>query len=210
MGTRGLIGFKLDGEYRASYNHFDSYPEGLGQEIVDFLLSLNPETRATLVARVRELTWVDGTNTKPSAAEQERYKHLARTDVGNQRLDDWYCLLRNVQGAQCLPLILSGVLKHMSDDTSFAKDSLFCEWAYFINLDDNTLETWRGFQKLPERDNPFGESHGSGPYASEYYPIKMIDSVSLDKLDKDHMSGIEAKVNAEDGDEEIEAPVQEI
>jgi len=41
--------------------------------------------------------------------------------------------LRNVQGADALPHILDGTLSHLTDNTSFEEDELFCEWAYFID-----------------------------------------------------------------------------
>lgn len=30
MGTRGALGFIKAGEHKVTYNHYDSYPEGLG------------------------------------------------------------------------------------------------------------------------------------------------------------------------------------
>ena len=33
MGTRGFVGVKVDNTIKGSYNHFDSYPDGLGQDI---------------------------------------------------------------------------------------------------------------------------------------------------------------------------------
>lgn len=36
MGTRGAYGFYKDGQNKLTYNHFDSYPEGLGNTVVDF------------------------------------------------------------------------------------------------------------------------------------------------------------------------------
>lgn len=40
MGTRGLVGFIILGRKRGFYNHFDSYPEGLGEDIVRFFMAL--------------------------------------------------------------------------------------------------------------------------------------------------------------------------
>ena len=37
MGTRGLLGWKVNGEYHGAYNHWDSYPEGLGMEIAQWV-----------------------------------------------------------------------------------------------------------------------------------------------------------------------------
>ena len=36
MSTRGLTGFRLNGTLKAMYNHSDSYPEHLGQQVVEF------------------------------------------------------------------------------------------------------------------------------------------------------------------------------
>ena len=40
MGTSGAIGFVVDGKEFVAYNHFDSYPENLGKEVVEFIRSL--------------------------------------------------------------------------------------------------------------------------------------------------------------------------
>lgn len=42
MGTRGLRIIRHRGRYYVYYNHFDSYPEGLGQVIVD-AIPLDPQ-----------------------------------------------------------------------------------------------------------------------------------------------------------------------
>jgi hypothetical protein len=35
MGTRGLLFIRWEGRYYVYYNHYDSYPEGLGEAIVE-------------------------------------------------------------------------------------------------------------------------------------------------------------------------------
>ena len=37
MSTRGAVGIVCNGEEKIGYNHYDSYPEGLGVEVLDFL-----------------------------------------------------------------------------------------------------------------------------------------------------------------------------
>lgn len=56
MGTRGLLGLIIKGKRHGAYNHFDSYPSGLGQDIVAFLLSLTEEDIKNMAARVAEIT----------------------------------------------------------------------------------------------------------------------------------------------------------
>lgn len=37
MGTRGAIGFYKDKNEKVCYNHFDSYPTGLGEDLISYL-----------------------------------------------------------------------------------------------------------------------------------------------------------------------------
>jgi len=114
MGTAGVLGFIILGQRYATYNHWDSYPEGLGKDIVEFILSLTPEDYTTMAQLVTELTWVDSEST-PSPELQERYQKLGFTDlsVSSRSPKEWYCLLRKTQGAAALPAIQSGDLKHV-------------------------------------------------------------------------------------------------
>ena len=40
MGTRGVTGFVADGKWYVTYNHFDSYPEYLGMQVLNFAKKL--------------------------------------------------------------------------------------------------------------------------------------------------------------------------
>lgn len=52
MGTRGLLGFIISGRRHASYNHFDSYPSGLGAQVAKFILGLDEEGKCAMLIRV--------------------------------------------------------------------------------------------------------------------------------------------------------------
>ncbi|KAI9709320.1 MAG: hypothetical protein M1820_003440 [Bogoriella megaspora] len=164
MGTRGLIGFKSKGRRRATYNHFDSYPSGLGADIVKFLLSLTPDQWEKMIEQTNKIHWIRTDENESVEPElQEKYSKLGFSDttVGKRDLGDVYCLLRNVQGAAALQPILDGTLQHLKDNSDFAKDALFCEWAYYIDFEERTLEVWKGFTDSGEielRHNlPFNE-----------------------------------------------------
>ncbi|KAE8453220.1 hypothetical protein EG329_011287 [Mollisiaceae sp. DMI_Dod_QoI] len=108
-----------------------------------FILSIGTEGWDKMALLLKDLEWVDGAS--PASPElQEKYTELGFCDlsVNRRQADDWYCLLRNVQGAEALPEILNGNLKHMIQSVKFLEDRLFCEWAYFVNFEERTFETW--------------------------------------------------------------------
>jgi len=137
MGTRGLLGFIIRGQRHSAYTHYDGYPEGLGQEIVEFILNLTPEDYATMARLVADITWVDWHSTVSPELE-ERYQKLGYADltmpmtVGSND-PRWYYILREVQGAAALPAIQSGELKHMLESRRFFNDNLSCD-CFSLNL----------------------------------------------------------------------------
>lgn len=60
MGTRGLIGFIIKGVRKAAYNNNDSYPSGLGNDIVRFISSLTEEEIIDMQAKVEAVSTISG------------------------------------------------------------------------------------------------------------------------------------------------------
>lgn len=178
MGTRGAIGFRLDEKDYLAYNHYDSYPSGLGREVVQ---QIHQMPMADLPSAVRALTLV--TDETPITAEViERCRACTDLEVSEQSTQDWYCLLRGAQGN----LLAYLAVGYMPDSRNFIKDSLFCEWGYIVNLDTGMLEVWRGFQKLPDDTNRYGqEVDGS------YYPCKLIAEFDLATVTEDDVVALE-------------------
>lgn len=178
MGTRGAIGFRIDGQDKIAYNHFDSYPDGLGRDAVEFIREWLAEGRDKMRKVARAVAVID-TKTKPTEAQKERLATVADLGVSERSLDDWYCLLRKIQGD------LGGYLKYgvIPDGHDFMQDSLFCEWAYVVNLDEFTFEVYRGFQSSP---------HTNGRYAAlkplperettKYWPVALLKTFALDDI----------------------------
>lgn len=139
MSTRGLYGFILDGKKYLTYNHSDSYPSGLGIQIVDFLNS----HKGDLESEVRKLTLVNSQDI-PSKQEAKLCKeaHLFNGRVDNRQ--NWYAYLRGAQG----DLEATLAIGYMIDSADFLEDSLCCEWAYIINLDTACLEVYDSSKRI--------------------------------------------------------------
>ena len=151
MSTRGLTGFRLNGTLKAMYNHSDSYPEHLGQQVVEFC-RLVDWSNPIIKERVANVKLVQQ-DAKPSNKKVLKYaKYADLSGDGALFLGDWYSLLHGLQGVGILNQVIRGKVKHMTDDGDFLVDGVFCEWAYIINLDEETLEVWHKAKKLYEYD----------------------------------------------------------
>lgn len=173
MGTRGLVGFVIDGEVKAHYNHWDSYPSGKGLDVLAFARTMSGRSGDGTVQQVRDLRKVSE-DADPTDEDTARYAEYADGDV-NQAIG-WYSLLRRCQGDLAL-VLESGIILNQPE---FATDSLFCEWAYLINVDDWTLEVFEGFQSEPHDLGRF-----AGPVDNCYYPVKLVAVYDLNDLPTD-------------------------
>lgn len=185
MSTRGLYGFRKDGKDKLTYNHCDSYPEILGHKILNFCKDVPVETLKDFYDSI-ELVDED---TIPTPEQIKKCKECGYADfsVGSRSDTSWYCLLRNLQGN--FKILEEAIEKnhsiYMTDGNYFIKDSLFCEYAYIINLDSESLEFWIGFQTEPCEGNRYGEE----PYqeylahGKEYYPCKFALNIPLNAID---------------------------
>jgi hypothetical protein len=147
MSTRGALGYSDGGgEIKATYNHSDSYPEGLGQDVFKFIKKLLETNKIDeFENKMKKVKWVLNDDPVPPHLV-EKYQHYY--DNVSTCLDtEWYALLRNVQGIDGFEAINNGQLEHLIESTGFMLDSLFCEWAYIVNFRNATLDVWTGFQK---------------------------------------------------------------
>lgn len=187
MGTRGAFGFLIDGQTKATYNHADSYPDGLGQDVVDYIEQMIrglPEDPVTLLAKVRALQPVP--DRAPTPDEIKRLAPWTNLGVGGQSTSDWYCLLRDAQG-DAGAMLETGFY---NDGEAFLADSLFCEWAYIINFDKEVFEVYRGFQEVKHDKGRYADMETGG---EKYFPVALVASFPLTAIPEDWIAKVEPR-----------------
>jgi hypothetical protein len=170
MGTRGFVGFVVDGTEKITYNHNDSYPDGLGVEVLDFARGDMQAARE----QARTLRLVTD-EVPPTAEEKAELAELANRNVGTRSDDDWYVLLRRTQGDPAAMLRVG----YMIDNRDFPADSLFAEYGYVIDFDAGTFEAYVGFQRQPHSKGRFADRE---PLKNGYFPVALVASWPLDSL----------------------------
>lgn len=121
MSTRGVIGYRQNGNDFLHYNHQDSYPSQLGLRV------------------------------------------LAMIMAGN----------------------ISSVEPDKEDDaTEFIGDSVMCQYAYVLNLDDQTLEYYEGVNS--DKNAP-GRYVSRGSWTDptenkEYYGVRLVKTIPFDTI----------------------------
>lgn len=93
MATRGLWGFLIDGKHKVTYNHQDSYPKGLGKQIINFIRECSDVELYKIAQRI---ILVDP-ETIPTKEQITQYVKYSDRSVSTRSLKEWYVLLRGVQ-----------------------------------------------------------------------------------------------------------------
>lgn len=189
MGTRNLVCVVAGGEYKvAQYGQWDGYPSGQGAVALDFLRTVFDREKflarlaacfAPTDAQVKQWWTNVGHDTDTSGG-------LVDASIA-QRFDANHPSLSRDTGARILRIIqdsIDPVPLHLA--TGFAADSLFCEYAYVIDLDKGTFEVFKGFNEQPlattERFYGWKEKFPDVDASDEYHPVRFVASFDLAAL----------------------------
>ena len=206
MGTRGAFGFIKNGVEKVTYNHFDSYPDGLGQSILADLAGVNIEKLNEAFDRIELVS----NDKEPTAEQIEECRDLADKSVSTQRLSEWYVLLRKAQG--CIGVYWAkNPLPYMINGKDFLQDSLFCEFAYIVNLDTNQLEFYRGFNEKPGGAGRYAglkREREQGSPVPTYYGVVLKLEIPLRDIIKETVKSLVKKME-QACNEEYEEVIEE-
>jgi hypothetical protein len=187
MGTRGLTVVVQNGtEKVAQYGQWDHYPAGQGAVILGWLNTITPAELVDFRQKVHDLKTI--TDAEIDAAWEEIAPGVTDWMITPEQSAEFksrYPGLDRDHGGQILPLILSGDVATVKLSTEFAQDSLFCEWAYVVDLDTNRFEVYKGFITKPHADGRFARTTGTEIErvgGREYAPVRLVASWPLDGL----------------------------
>jgi hypothetical protein len=193
MGTRHLTVVILKEEPKvAQYGQWDGYPKGQGLTILNFLKESDLKKFKNEILKCQFLS---------NEEVLDKWNECGANDsewVGfdvSKKCEEKYPALSRDTGAKVLELIYEGKVHELQNNIAFVNDSLFCEWAYVIDLDKDVLEVYRGFNKFPlnENDRFFdgnkrfhlgkqNKTNHTNKQSDHYYPIKIVKTYSLDNL----------------------------
>lgn len=169
MGTRNLTAVVKNGEFKvAQYGQWDGYISGTGSNILEYLHNWD---RQKFEDNLNRVVFVDDARGDAMLNGSIHERELMTRDTG--------CRILPIIENSSLPLI------ELYDQSSFAEDSLFCEYAYVIDLDTNVFEVYVGFQKAPHDKGRFADKHSverTEINDTTYYPVRLILSYSLNEL----------------------------
>lgn len=187
MGTRNLTAVMLNGKYVvAQYGQWDGYPKGQGSTALEFCreklqTEFGKEFFKDKLSLVRFVTDEEVKALLQTIGAPDGWLNMDQV----QKFDVGMPYLSRNLGAKILQSILQSKEEEvlLRDSIAFAADSLFCEFAYVIDLDKNVFEAYKGFQKSPiSPEERFANIVSDGGKNEEYYPIKMVGRWNLNSL----------------------------
>jgi len=182
MGTRNLTMVISNGETKvAQYGQWDGYPDGQGKTVVNFIKKNSVKKFKEVLEKVK---WI---NKRKQKEIDDFFKSIGCAD-GWMNMDqselyhEKYPLLTRDNCAQILQMIMDSKDKTiwLHDSSDFAADSLFCEWAYVLDLDKRVLEVYRGFNRIPVDENSRFRNLNSE--TEEYQPIDLLTTYKFSEL----------------------------
>ena len=203
MGTRGLSIIVVDNEIKcAQYHQMDSYPSWQGGNHLYFL---SKEMNEAFKDKVKACSWITfeehkkywyecGASCETNIITPENRKTFVEKHPYLDRDSATY-IYSYIQNSD------NGL--KLQNNTDFAAETLYCEWVYVLDLDNNTFEVYKGYNYNPltAEDRFYFLNDKSLEIYKQggNYPPKLIKSYSLDNLPtiEEFISDLEMKEEVE-------------
>lgn len=197
MGTRNLTMVVSNGETKVGqYGQWDGYPSGQGATALSILSEIAKENGwEKFREKINSLRWFTTEELEKMDGDYDnaiaKHPYISR-DWAAVILEGLYRgkLTKHENYPVSKTTIIDVNIEALINSENFGGDSLFCEWAYVIDLDKMTFEVYRGFNKEPLvegdrfyelQDKLIAEKAAKGRQV-EYYPVKLVKSYDLNNL----------------------------
>ncbi|MGN6103520.1 MAG: hypothetical protein ACTHU0_00205 [Kofleriaceae bacterium] len=171
----------FDGEYRiAQYGQWDHYPSGQGLTALEFCRKWlrDPVSESRFVSNMLACRWITEEECD-AALDHIGCPSGSMTRKQAEKFHNTFPLLTRDLGAEVLQAIAADGGGLLENQINFAGNSLFCEYAYVVDLDNRTFEVFKGFNQHPLQE---GERFANLAPKDDYYPVRLLALFSLDDL----------------------------
>lgn len=180
MGTRNLTVVVVNKKVKvAQYAQWDGYLSGQGKTIFDFIenkMNLSKFKKALKNCKFISEKEIKQTWTNCGADPES---DLVSMDISDKHSKEYPGLSRG-SGAKVLDLIQSGEVTELNNNFDFGADSLFCEFAYVLDLDNKVLEIYKGFNKGKAK----GRFSRIKAKDQDYSPVTLVKKVKFSDCNK--------------------------
>lgn len=193
MGTRNLtMVINKKGDLKvAQYGQWDGYPEGQGVTILNFAkgagnLEALEKTLENVEFYTLDMPYIQEYNNKYAGwgapdnrteADKFWFSNTHSRDIGGEILFNLISLDMDKLPAEHEGKIL------LQNEVEFGKNSLFCEWAYCLNLHTNKLQVFEGFNKDEAQEYPlFATTADERAENNGYFGCRLVKEFDLEGL----------------------------
>ncbi len=173
MGTRNLICVIQGNEFKvAKYNRWDGNPARVGADIREWIIDEYDSERFR--AGLENCYTIDDDSLRAlwieAGMEPDNTDGFVDMNVSNA-FGKQHPQLGHDMSTGVLDLIMhSDAPLPFKNDIDFAKESLFCEWVYVLDIDHETLEVYTGFNKSEVTEGQFAGTVDEDGYA----PVRLV------------------------------------
>ena len=140
MGTRGKYGFYYKCKYYLFYNHYDSYPDGLGDKLLQqiknliYFLKQGGINFYEYIGNKIESAKIVTDDDVPSTEDLRVLEHSTNLQVSDRNTNNWYCLTRESHG---------NIIDHIDIQIFYCEvvtsvnTDVFIEYVYIIDIDNH-------------------------------------------------------------------------
>jgi len=177
MGTRHLTIVKHNGKTFGQYGQWDGYPEGCGVSVLWFIKERMDEKRLKVGLAAAKFLDTDEISArwKKHGADGSGFVNMeVASSFGRE-----FPQLDSDMGSKILDYLQESESPEVNDSLLFAADSLFCEWAWMLDLDNQTLRCFKGWNQKPLEDGQFFADM-TPERQGEYWPVREVCSFQFD------------------------------